>query len=97
MPLESWITPEETAALAAEAAARIDAALTGHPATDRDAYWASVRKAYNTPYNDPAPRARPAPVGAPAPAPDLPAAASPLPGLPAPAVIAGLGAPPAEI
>ncbi|WP_132255882.1 hypothetical protein [Methylobacterium segetis] len=92
MPLESWITPDETDALAAAARAQIDAALTGHPSTDREAYWASVRKAYNTPYNDPAPRKRPA-VEIPAPPADLPRPAD----LPSPAVIAGLGAPPAEI
>ncbi|MEA1831433.1 hypothetical protein U8607_04990 [Methylobacterium durans] len=87
MPLESCITPDETAALAAAARAQIDAALTGHPSTDREAYWASVRKAYNTPYNDPPPRKRPAAI-------EIPAAP---PELPAPAVIAALGAPPAEI
>ena len=52
MPIESWTVPEDAHDLAAHAKAMIDAALVG---TDlgRDAYWAAVRKGYNTPYNDP--------------------------------------------
>lgn len=59
MPVESWLAPEETAACAAEATALIDATLSRLPAQERDAFWASVRKCYNTPYNDPKPRALP--------------------------------------
>lgn len=58
MPVDSWTRPEETPALAASATAMIDAALVGSGLA-RDAYWAAVRKGYNTPYNDP-PR-KPAP------------------------------------
>ncbi|MGU3538745.1 hypothetical protein [Methylobacterium sp. A54F] len=65
MTVESWIAPEETAALAAAAAAMIDANLGAGPdGIGRDAFWAAVRKGYNTPYNDPPPRSRPAPVEA---------------------------------
>ena len=58
MKCESRITLEETPAFAAAATALIDDRLArlGEPA--RSAYWASVRKAYNTPYNDPAPGKR---------------------------------------
>ena len=49
--VESWITPEETPALAAEAAAAIDARLARLSESQRLAFWASIRKAYNTPYN----------------------------------------------
>lgn len=59
MSIESWMKPEEVADLAAHASAMIDAALVG-TALSRDAYWAAVRKGYNTPYNDP-PRRAPAP------------------------------------
>ena len=58
MPVESWITPEEAPALAAAAIAEIDAALSGLSEAQRDAFWNSVRKCYNTPYNDPPPRKR---------------------------------------
>lgn len=51
MPLESWITPEETPTLAAAATAMIDAALSTRTQAVRDAFWSSVRKCYNTPYN----------------------------------------------
>ncbi|MCJ2008509.1 hypothetical protein [Methylobacterium sp. J-092] len=60
MPVESWTKPEETPALAATATAMIDAALVGSGLA-RDAYWAAVRKGYNTPYNDPQPKPAPAP------------------------------------
>ena len=60
MPVESWTKPEETPALAATATAMIDAALVGS-GLSRDAYWAAVRKGYNTPYNDPQPKPLPAP------------------------------------
>ncbi|WP_246733428.1 hypothetical protein [Methylobacterium sp. BTF04] len=59
MPVESWMTPEDTAALAAQATSLIDATLSRLPNSERDAFWASVRKCYNTPYNDPKPRALP--------------------------------------
>ncbi|BAU92220.1 hypothetical protein MPPM_3615 [Methylorubrum populi] len=90
MNVESWITVEETPALAAQATAFIDARLARLTDAERDAFWASIRKAYNTPYNDPAKPAQPKPVepappGAPTaveihlpeidPAIDLPAAA----------------------
>ena len=90
MNVESWITVEETPALAAQATALIDARLARLTDAERDAFWASIRKAYNTPYNDPAKPAQPKPVepappGAPTaveihlpeidPAIDLPAAA----------------------
>src|ERR1700712_885237 len=58
MPVESWITPEEAPALAAAAITEIDAALSGLSEAQRDAFWNSVRKCYNTPYNDPPPRKR---------------------------------------
>jgi hypothetical protein len=58
MPVESCITPEEAPALAAAATAAIDAALSGLSEAQRDAFWTSVRKCYNTPYNDPPPRKR---------------------------------------
>ena len=88
MNVESWITVEETPALAAQATALIDARLARLTDAERDAFWASIRKAYNTPYNDPAKPAQPKPadpVSAPAaveirlpaidPSIDLPAAA----------------------
>jgi hypothetical protein len=56
MPVESWIKPDEAPEMAASATAMIDAALTGSGLA-REAYWAAVRKGYNTPYNDPQPRA----------------------------------------
>ena len=59
MPVESWITPDDTPALAAQAAAHIDATLARLTPAERTAFWASVRKCYNTPYNDPKPRALP--------------------------------------
>lgn len=60
MPIDSWTKPEDAPALAAHATAMIDAALVG-TALAREAYWAAVRKGYNTPYNDP-PRDRAAPL-----------------------------------
>ena len=88
MNVESWITVEETPALAAQAMAVIDARLARLTDAERGAFWASIRKAYNTPYNDPAKPAQPKPadpVSAPAtveirlpaidPSIDLPAAA----------------------
>ncbi len=59
MPVESCLPPEETDALAAQATALIDAALGRLPPEARAAFWASVRKCYNTPYNDPKPRPLP--------------------------------------
>lgn len=59
MSIESFMKPEEVADLAAHATAMIDAALVGTDLS-RDAYWAAVRKGYNTPYNDP-PRRRATP------------------------------------
>lgn len=58
MPVESWINPDETPDMAASATAMIDAALTGSGLA-REAYWAAVRKGYNTPYNDPPRRVAP--------------------------------------
>lgn len=58
MKCESRITPEETPAFAAAAAALIDDRLSRLGESARTAYWDSVRKAYNTPYNDPAPGKR---------------------------------------
>ena len=52
MLVESWLSPEDVPDFAAHATAMIDAALTGSGLT-REAYWAAVRKGYNTPYNDP--------------------------------------------
>lgn len=52
MAIESWMNPDEAGDLAAHASAMIDAALVGTELS-RDAYWAAVRKGYNTPYNDP--------------------------------------------
>lgn len=62
MIVESWITPEETPALAEAATTMIDARLARFGDAERTAFWASIRKAYNTPYNDPNPRERPKPV-----------------------------------
>ena len=59
MPVESWMNPEDTAALAAEATTLIDTVLARLPEADRAAFWASIRKCYNTPYNDPKPRKLP--------------------------------------
>jgi hypothetical protein len=53
MNVESWITVEETPVLAQAAREAIDARLARLSDTERDAFWASIRKAYNTPYNDP--------------------------------------------
>ncbi len=53
MAVESWITPEETPALAEAAMAVIEGRLSRISAAEREAYWASIRKAYNTPYNPP--------------------------------------------
>ena len=54
MNVESWISVEETPALAEAAMAVIDARLARFTEAERLAFWASIRKAYNTPYNDPA-------------------------------------------
>lgn len=68
MNVESWITVEETPALAQAAREAIEARLARFSVAQRDAFWASIVKAYNTPYNDPvkkpaAPKpAEPAPV-----------------------------------
>lgn len=51
MVLDSWITPEETPDLAAEATAVIDGRLARLTEGQRLAFWASITKAYNTPYN----------------------------------------------
>jgi hypothetical protein len=59
MPVESWLNPEDVPDFAARATAMIDAALVGSDLA-REAYWAAVRKGYNTPYNDP-PRKRATP------------------------------------
>lgn len=72
MPVESWIEPSEAQAMAASATAMIDAALTGSGLA-REAYWAAVRKGYNTPYNDPAPHKTPEPAVV------IPVAEEPLP------------------
>ncbi|WP_375409557.1 hypothetical protein [uncultured Methylobacterium sp.] len=56
MPVESWTRPEDVPTLAAEAIVQIDAVLTRLDAAARDAFWASIAKCYNTPYNDPVPR-----------------------------------------
>lgn len=53
MNVESWITVEETPALAQAAKEAIEARLARFSAAERDAFWASIVKAYNTPYNDP--------------------------------------------
>jgi len=59
MPVESWITPDDTEVFAAQATDRIDATLSRLDEAERAAFWASVRKCYNTPYNDPKPRKLP--------------------------------------
>ena len=64
MAVESWITPEETPALAEAATIIIEERLSRISPIERAAYWHSVRKCYNTPYNDPPPRAVPLPVAA---------------------------------
>ncbi|GJE28651.1 hypothetical protein [Methylobacterium organophilum] len=98
MTVESWITPEETPSLAQEATEVINTRLARFTDAERAAFWASIRKAYNTPYNDPAPRERPKPVKpAEAPPPsvslpekDLPEV--PLAAIPAAAVLAEMHA-----
>lgn len=62
MNVESWISVEETPALAEAAMALIDARLARLSEAERVAFWASIRKAYNTPYNDPAKPAQPKPI-----------------------------------
>jgi len=59
MPVESWIVTDDVPGLAAQATDRIDAVLARLGEAERTAFWASVRKCYNTPYNDPKPRALP--------------------------------------
>lgn len=59
MPVESWMKPEDAPAFAAEATALIDAVLARLLEADRAAFWASIRKCYNTPYNAPSPRMLP--------------------------------------
>ncbi|TXN20542.1 hypothetical protein [Methylobacterium sp. WL9] len=54
MAVESWISPEETPVLAEAATAMIEDRLSRFSKPERDAYWASIRKCYNTPYNPPA-------------------------------------------
>lgn len=56
MPVESWTRPDDIPTLAAEATAQIDAVLGRLDVVEREAFWSSIRKCYNTPYNDPAPR-----------------------------------------
>ncbi|GJD47317.1 hypothetical protein OPKNFCMD_0023 [Methylobacterium crusticola] len=53
-------TPDPLRGLAAAGEAALNAALSRLPATEREAYWASVRRCYNAPYNEAAPKARPA-------------------------------------
>lgn len=57
MAVESWITPEETPALAAEATALIDTRLAPLGERERLAFWASIEKCYNRPYNHAVPDA----------------------------------------
>ena len=75
MNVESWITVEETPALAQAAKEAIDGRLARFTDAQRAAFWASIRKAYNTPYNDPVKPAAP-----------KPAAPKPVEPVPAPAV-----------
>lgn len=56
MPVESWIAPEEAPALAAAASEMIDGILAARGDLGRDVFWATIRKAYNTPYNPPEPK-----------------------------------------
>lgn len=79
MPVETWTDPEEVAALAAEAMSQIDAVLSRLTALERDAFWSSVRKCYNTPYNDPAPRQQAPTLVAPPPEVEVAMAAIPVP------------------
>lgn len=60
--VESWISPEETPALAEAATFLIEERLSRFSPTERAAYWHSVRKCYNTPYNAPPPRSVKLPV-----------------------------------
>lgn len=85
MSIESFMKPEEVADLAAHATAMIDAALVGTDLS-RDAYWAAVRKGYNTPYNDP-PKRRAVPGAVPVEVTvSADVAAEPSPGLVVPAI-----------
>ncbi|MET0368330.1 MAG: hypothetical protein ABW058_09195 [Methylobacterium sp.] len=87
MSIESWMTPEEVADLAAHASAVIDAALVGTDLS-REVFWAAVRKGYNTPYNDP-PKRRALPNAVPAPVTvQMDADSEPSPALVAPAIAA---------
>jgi hypothetical protein len=59
LPVESWMMPDDVPGFAAQATDRIDAVLARLGEEERGAFWASVRKCYNTPYNDPKPRPLP--------------------------------------
>ncbi|MGY2046996.1 hypothetical protein [Methylobacterium sp. JK268] len=50
MPSIDHAIPDQTDLAAGEAA--LNAALSRLPQAERDAYWASVRRCYNAPYND---------------------------------------------
>ncbi|KMO41256.1 hypothetical protein VQ03_13075 [Methylobacterium tarhaniae] len=46
------VTPDQLRGLEAAGEAALNAALGRLSAREREAYWASVRRAYNAPYND---------------------------------------------
>ncbi len=53
------VTPDQLRGLEAAGEAALNAALGRLPAQEREAYWASVRRAYNAPYNDAVKKPRP--------------------------------------
>lgn len=52
------LDPANLQGLEAAGEAALNAALSRLSPTERDAYWASVRRCYNAPYNDAAPKVR---------------------------------------
>jgi hypothetical protein len=52
------LDPADLQGLEAAGEAALNAALSRLSPAERDAYWASVRRCYNAPYNDAAPKVR---------------------------------------
>ena len=53
------VTPDQLRGLEAAGEAALNAALSRLSTLEREAYWASVRRAYNAPYNDAVRKPRP--------------------------------------
>ncbi|RVU15324.1 hypothetical protein [Methylobacterium oryzihabitans] len=51
------LTAEQQRGYEAAGEAALNAALSRLPPAEREAYWASVRRCYNAPYNDAVPKA----------------------------------------